>query len=91
MDAFGLRQWIAAVYLGVGGGTLAFTLWVLALQKTTPTRVASTMTLNPIAAALLANQLVDEPITLNLIGLAAIFAGIWLATTEPKRPALARP
>jgi drug/metabolite transporter (DMT)-like permease len=41
------------------------------------------MTVNPIAAALLANQLVDEPITLNLIvGLVAVFAGIWIATTE---------
>ena len=37
----------------------------------------ATMTLNPIAAALLANQLVDEPLTLNLIiDLAAIFAEI---------------
>jgi drug/metabolite transporter (DMT)-like permease len=82
---------IAGIYLGAGGGALALFLWVLALQKTTPTWVASGMTLNLIAAALLANQLVDEPLTLNLIiGLAAIFAGIWLATTEPKRPALAR-
>jgi drug/metabolite transporter (DMT)-like permease len=41
------------------------------------------MTVNPVAAALLATQLVDEPITLNLvIGLVAVFAGIWIATTE---------
>jgi len=80
---FSADQWIAGVYLGVGGGALAFILWVLALQRTSPTRVATTMTVNPIAAALLANQLVDEPITLNLIiGLVAVFAGIWIATTE---------
>jgi hypothetical protein len=43
------------------------------------------MTVNPIAAAALANQIVVEPITLNLvIGLVAVFAGIWLATTEPR-------
>jgi drug/metabolite transporter (DMT)-like permease len=79
---FSADQWIAGVYLGVGGA-LAFILWVLALQRTSPTRVATTMTVNPIAAALLANQLVDEPITLNLIvGLVAVFAGIWIATTE---------
>ena len=54
-------QWIAGVYLGVGGGALAFILWVLALQRTTPTLVANTMTVNPIAAGLLAAQLVGEP------------------------------
>ncbi len=84
MANFAAPQWIAGVYLGVGGSALAFILWVLALQRTTPTRVASTMTVNPVAAALLAAQLVGEPISSNLIiGLAAVFAGIWIATTEP--------
>jgi drug/metabolite transporter (DMT)-like permease len=83
LNSFGLSQWIAGVYLGVVGGALAFILWVLALQRATPTRVANTMTVNPIAAALLATQLVGEPITLNLIiGLIAVFTGIWIATTE---------
>src|ERR1019366_6890488 len=83
LRAFGAPQWIAAIYLGVGGGALAFILWVLALQRTTPTRVASTMTVNPLAAALLATQLVAEPIPLSLImGLVGVFAGIWIATTE---------
>jgi drug/metabolite transporter (DMT)-like permease len=83
LSSFGAPQWIAGVYLGVGGGALAFVLWVLALERTTPTRVANTMTVNPIAAGLLATQLVGEPITLNLIiGLVAVFAGIWIATTE---------
>jgi drug/metabolite transporter (DMT)-like permease len=41
------------------------------------------MTVNPIAAGLLATHLVGEPITLNLlIGLGAVFAGIWIATTD---------
>jgi drug/metabolite transporter (DMT)-like permease len=76
-------QWIAGIYLGVGGGALAFILWVMALERATPTRVASTMTVNPIAAGLLATQLVGEPITPNLVvGLVAVFAGIWIATTE---------
>lgn len=83
LQAFGPPQWIAALYLGVAGGALAFILWVMALQRASATRVANTMTVNPIAAALLANQLVGEPITANLaIGLVAVFAGIWLATTE---------
>ena len=83
LGRFATEQWMAGVYLGVAGGAFAFILWVLALQRTTPTRVANTMTVNPLAASLLANQLVGEPITLNLvIGLAAVFAGIWVATTQ---------
>ena len=80
-------QWIAGVYLGVGGGALAFILWVMALERATPTRVASTMTVNPLAAGLLAVQLVGEPITANLVaGLGSVFAGIWIATTEARKP-----
>jgi drug/metabolite transporter (DMT)-like permease len=76
-------QWIAGIYLGVAGGALAFILWVMALERATPTRVASTMTVNPLAAGLLATQLVGEPITPNLVvGLVAVFAGIWIATSE---------
>lgn len=86
LGGFGAPQWIAGIYLGVGGGALAFILWVLALQRATPTRVANTMTVNPVAAGLLATQLVGEPIMLNLIvGLIAVFAGIWLATTSASK------
>ena len=82
LSTFGASEWIAGVYLGVAGGALAFILWVLALQKASPTRVANTMTVNPIAAGLLAVPLVGEPITWHLIvGLIAVFAGIWIATT----------
>jgi drug/metabolite transporter (DMT)-like permease len=85
LSTFGAPEWIAGIYLGVGGGALAFILWVLALERTTPTRVANTMTVNPIAAGLLAAELVGEPITPNLIvGLNAVFAGIWIATMTAK-------
>ena len=41
------------------------------------------MTVNPLAAGLLATVLVAEPITLNLLaGLIAVFAGIWIATAD---------
>src|SRR6266702_4653627 len=83
LSQFSTPQWIAGIYLGVAGGALAFILWVLALERASPTRVANTMTVNPIAAGLLATQIVGEPITLNLVlGLGAVFAGIWIATTE---------
>jgi drug/metabolite transporter (DMT)-like permease len=86
LSHFGTSQWIAGIYLGVGGGALAFILWVMALERATPTRVAATMTVNPLAAGLLATQLVGEPITPNLVfGLIAVFAGIWIATTEARK------
>jgi drug/metabolite transporter (DMT)-like permease len=86
LGAFSVSQWIAGIYLGGVGGALAFILWVLALQRTTPTRVAATMTVNPIAAALLARQLVGEPVTPELVvGLLAVALGIWIATTEPAK------
>src|ERR1700730_18313528 len=53
-------QWTAGIYLGVVGGALSFILWVMALERATPARVASTMTVHPIAAGLLATQLVGE-------------------------------
>jgi len=83
LASFGAPQWIAGVYLGIAGGAAAFILWVMALERASPTRVANTMTVNPIAAAWLATWLVGEPITINLVvGLAAVMAGIWIATTE---------
>jgi drug/metabolite transporter (DMT)-like permease len=88
LSTFGAADWIAGIYLGLAGGALAFILWVLALQKASPTRVANTMTVNPIAAGLLAVPLVGEPITAPLImGLIAVLAGIWIATTPSRRSA----
>ena len=84
-QSFSAAQWFAVLYLGVFGGAAAFFLWVLALRMTTPTRVANTMTVNPIAASLLAAVLVHEPIGWNLvIGLVAVAAGIWIASTSAK-------
>jgi len=81
--SFDGAQWFAVTYLGIFGGAAAFFLWVLALRMTTPTRVANTMTVNPIAASLLAAVIVGEPIRWNLgVGLVAVAAGIWLASTQ---------
>jgi drug/metabolite transporter (DMT)-like permease len=70
--------------LGVFGGAAAFYLWVYALERTTPTRVANTMTVNPIAASLLAAALIGEPLGAPLLfGVVAVGAGIWLASSAP--------
>src|SRR5207245_9365326 len=79
---FGLPQFLAMVFLGVFGAALNFYLWVFALERTTPTRVANTITVNPITASLLAAILVYEPIGLHLVlGSAALFTGLWIAPT----------
>jgi drug/metabolite transporter (DMT)-like permease len=50
------------------------------------------MTVNPVAAGLLATYLVGEPITPNLVfGLIAVFAGIWIATTEVNMAGIKKP
>jgi drug/metabolite transporter (DMT)-like permease len=83
LPAFGAAQWMAALYLGAFAGALGFYLWVYALGRTTPTRVANTITVSPIAAALLAALLVGEPIGASLVvGVAAVGAGIWITATE---------
>ena len=80
---FGAPQWTAVASLGFFASALSFYLWVFALERTTPTRVANTITVNPVTAALLAVPLLGEPIGLNLVlGLVAVGAGIWLAATE---------
>jgi drug/metabolite transporter (DMT)-like permease len=44
------------------------------------------MTVNPLVASLLAAALLGEPVTPVLAaGLAAVFAGIWLASTDSPR------
>jgi drug/metabolite transporter (DMT)-like permease len=77
---FGTAQWVAIAVLGLFGGAAAFYLWVFALERTTPTRVANTMTVNPIAASLVAAAIIGEPIGVELaLGIGAVGAGIWIA------------
>lgn len=84
-QSFGAAQWTAVAFIGLVGGALAFYLWVYALEHTTPTRVANTMTINPLAASLLAAVLVGEPLGVNLaVGIAAVALGIWLASSAPR-------
>jgi drug/metabolite transporter (DMT)-like permease len=80
--AFGAAQWVAVLYLGIFAGALGFYLWVYALERATPTRVANTITVSPVAAALLGSLLLGEPIGLSLVaGVAAVASGIWIAST----------
>jgi drug/metabolite transporter (DMT)-like permease/uncharacterized protein YjiS (DUF1127 family) len=79
----GAGQWAAIAYLAIFGAALTFFLWVFALARTTPTKVANTITLNPLAAAIVATFLLGEPIGLSLIvGIVAVFIGILIASTD---------
>jgi len=91
LSRFTTGEWLAAAYLAAGGGALAFFLWVYALQYASPSRVANTMTINPIVAGLLAVLILHEPITIQLAaGMIAVCAGLFIATTEPQaKPAAA--
>ncbi len=84
---FTAPQWLAAVYLGAFGSALTFYLWAFALERTTPTRVAISVTVNPISAALTGAILLGEPLRWNLAaGIVAVFAGIVIATLDPRSP-----
>ncbi len=72
--------WIAAVYLATIGGAVSFYAWIWALERITPSRVAVTVTLNPISAAILGAIVLDEPLTTRLLlGLAGVVIGIVLS------------
>lgn len=83
---FGTAQWLAIGYLGIFGGAIGFFLWAFALERTTPTRVAISVTVNPVTAAVVGTLLLDEPIGWNHVaGLVAVFIGIWIASTPQRR------
>lgn len=85
LAAFDMPQWSAVAYLGVFGGAVTFFLWAFALGRASPTRVAISVTVNPITASLFGAALLGEAIRWNLVvGLVTVFAGIWLAVTDAR-------
>jgi drug/metabolite transporter (DMT)-like permease len=82
-SAFGVHQWSAMAFLGIFGGAVTFLLWSYALERTTPTRVAISVTINPIVSAVFGAYVLSEPITINLIaGLVLVAIGIAVATSN---------
>src|SRR5215471_2686442 len=80
---FDAPQWIAIGYLGVVGSAGAFILWVFALGRTSPTKTAVTITVNPVFASIVGALAIGEEIGVNLIaGLIAVGVGVWIATTD---------
>ena len=82
--ALGPRQWIAIGYTALVATPVALWLWIFALNRASPTRVASTMAMHPVSASIMAAVIIGEPVGLNLaVGVIAVFAGIWIAASEP--------
>ena len=81
--AFGALEWGLAGFVGIVGGAFAITLWVYALSRASPTRVAVFAALNPPVAVGLGVVFLGEPLSLRIIlGLVCVIAGIILANHE---------
>lgn len=77
---FTATAWIAVVFLGTFGGALGFALWIWALGRSTPSRVAVFLAVNPVTATLLGAVLLGELVTWRFVaGLACVIVGITLA------------
>lgn len=82
VSAFTSAQWFATIYLGAFGSAFIFYLWAFALERTTPTRVAVSVTVNPVTASLVGAVVLGEPLSWNLMaGIVAVFIGIYVATS----------
>ena len=78
--------WMAVAFLGTFGAALGFYLWLWALQHLTPTTTAVFLTLNPIAATLLAVGLLGEQVGAGfLFGLTLVLFGIIVANWQGRR------
>ena len=76
-------QWTALGYMSLLATPLALWLWIFAIRLASPTRVASTMAMHPIAASILAAVMIGEPLGLHLIvGVVAVISGIWIAARQ---------
>ena len=89
LGEFGAPQWFALAYVGVVGGAVSFFLWSFALERTTPTLVAISMTVSPVTAACVGALLLGEPIQSNVVvGVAAVLVGISIAVMSGKQSTL---
>ena len=87
--ALGSTQLAALGYVGVFGGAVAYWLWAEAISRTTPTRVAMSITLNAVAASAAGAIVLGEPVGWSLVlGIVAVGVAMVLAL-RPDRPSKA--
>ena len=84
LPAFSLWEWTLVAFIGTFGGSIGYYLFVWALEKGTPARVAVFVPLNPITATVLGATVLDEPLSASfLVGLVCVVLGILLADSGP--------
>lgn len=84
VPVFSRTGWLALLFLGTLGGAFGFALWIWALQRSTPSRVAVFIALNPMTAITLGVLVLHEPVTTPfLFGFGLVIAGIILANVSP--------
>jgi drug/metabolite transporter (DMT)-like permease len=82
---------LLVLYLGVGGGAIAFWLFSVALARLSPTQAIVYVNLNPMVATLLASIFLDEPLTIFFgIGFALVVSGLLLTNIPPRKRASIR-
>lgn len=88
---FDATGWFVMFLLAVPGGAVMMFSWSRALQLISPTQTAITIGFNPLTAILLGAWLLDEPITLRILGgFVLIVAAVVLANYQPGRKMLGR-
>ena len=64
---------------------LGYTLWLWALQHSTPTKVTVFLALGPVTATVLGGVFLSEPTSpAFLLGLACVVLGLWRAHRRPQ-------
>jgi len=82
--------WLIILYLGVVGAAFTFWLWSFGLERTSPTRTAITVTLNPVTATVIGTLVLNEPLTpYLLLGFGSIIFGIALANWQKDAESMA--
>jgi drug/metabolite transporter (DMT)-like permease len=77
---FSREGWLAVIFLGTVCAAIQFSLFTWALRWLPPSRTVIYLTLNPIAAILLARVMLGEVVTpVLIVGLAFVIAGIFVA------------
>jgi drug/metabolite transporter (DMT)-like permease len=89
--SFSGYEWLGVFWLLFVAGLPSYLLWFWALERAPASAVALTVSLNPIAAAILGAFFLVEPVTGRLMaGLACVIVGILLANRgrpTPDKPA----
>ena len=82
LPGFSVWEWMLVAFTGTFGGSIGYYMFVWALEKGTPARVAVLVPLNPVTATVLGATVLHEPLSASfLAGLVCVVVGIVLANS----------